>query len=154
MREYRIIIANRPAVHKSAHRPFSKNTKNRVCQLVFFLTVWRIGFTIKHSIIPAVTEPVPMVSTAFFKGIIMNRQFRCGLTEPHFSFDSAKPWFFERIFAFSAYSAFILRAVLMRAARVSPWNQLVFCRTAALLRNSTADLRYCLGFVPSPKIRK
>ena len=24
---------------KSAHRPFSKNTKNRVCQLVFFLTV-------------------------------------------------------------------------------------------------------------------
>ena len=95
MREYRIIIANRPAVHKSAHRPFSKNTKNRVCQLVFFLTVWRIGFTIKHSIIPAVTEPVPMVSTAFFKGIIMNRQFRCGLTEPHFSFDSAKPWFFR-----------------------------------------------------------
>ena len=41
-----------------------------------------------------------------------------------------------------------------RAARVSPRNQPVFCRTAALLRNSTADLRYCLGFVPSPKIRK
>jgi hypothetical protein len=39
MREYRIIIANHPAVHKSAYRPFSKNTKNRVCQLVFFLTV-------------------------------------------------------------------------------------------------------------------
>ena len=69
MREYRIIIANRPAVHKSAHQSFSKNTKNRVCQLVFFLTVWRIGFTIKHSIIPAVTEPVPMVSTAFSKAL-------------------------------------------------------------------------------------
>lgn len=36
-----------------------------------------------------------MVSTAFFKGIIMNRQFRCGLTEPHFSFDSAKTLIFS-----------------------------------------------------------
>jgi hypothetical protein len=71
-----------------------------------------------------------------------------------FLLTAQNPDFFERIFAFSAYSAFILRAVLMRAARVSPWNQLVFCRTAALLRNSTAELRYCLGFVPSPKIRK
>jgi hypothetical protein len=95
-----------------------------------------------------------MVSTAFFKGIIiLTRQINF-YRNRIFLLTAQNPDFFERIFAFSAYSAFILRAVLMRAARVPPWNQPVFCRTAALLRNSTAALRYCLGFVPSPKIRK
>lgn len=58
-----------------------------------------------------------MVSTAFFKGIIiLTRQINF-YRNRIFLLTAQNPDFFERIFAFSAYSAFILRAVLMRAAR-------------------------------------